>query len=86
MGIIILIINLFFVICYFLLVVRAILPWIPHERTNFWVDLVYRLTNPFLNVIRLGFPPQKMGIDVSPFVGIMLLWLIQQAIIYGLRR
>lgn len=77
MGYVISFFNLLFGVCYFFLVLRAVLPWIPHNRMNPLIRPVYDLTDPVLNPIRVALPPQKIGFDVSPFVGIILFWLLQ---------
>ena len=81
MDFVIFVINFLFSVYYILLALRAILPWIPHNRMNALISPIYRLTDPFLNPIRAGLPPLKIGIDASPFVGIILLWLLQRIII-----
>lgn len=81
MGFVISAINILFSVCYILLALRAILPWIPHSRMIPWLSPIYCLTDPMLNPIRMGLPPQRIGMDVSPFVGIILLWLLHQFVI-----
>lgn len=77
MGYVILAVDLAFGFCYVILVLRALLPWLPHDRHNFLVRPVYDLTDPVLNPLRLGLPPEKVGFDVSPFIAIIILWLVQ---------
>ena len=80
MDFIIFIINLFFSLVYLILIVQAVLPWITSSRDN----LLSRLTDPLLNPIRQGLPPQKIGMDVSPAVAIILFWLAQKWLLLGL--
>jgi YggT family protein len=82
MGYLILTINVLFAVYYVLLVLRAVLPWLPHDRQQPLVRPVYLLTDPLLRPLRLGLPPEKIGFDVSPFAGIILLWLVQGFIIH----
>jgi uncharacterized protein YggT (Ycf19 family) len=60
---------------------RAILPWMPQSKTNPFVKPLYKLTDPVLSVIRAGLPPARMGMDVSPFIIIILLWIAHQLIL-----
>jgi len=82
MDFVIFAVNFLFSIYYILLGLRAVLPWIPHNRMNPLLSPVYRFTDPYLNPIRAGLPPFRIGIDVSPFIGIFLLWLVQRIILY----
>jgi len=80
-GPIIFTVNFLFSIYYCLLGLRAILPWIKHDK-NFWIIRpIYQATEPVLSVIRLGFPPRWMGADYSPYVTLVLVWLMQQLIL-----
>jgi uncharacterized protein YggT (Ycf19 family) len=72
------VINFLFAIFYLLLALRALLPWFGWRRMNFWGRVLHKLTDPVLNPIRLGLPPTKIGMDVSPYVGIILLWILQR--------
>lgn len=77
-------INVLFSVYYFFMVLRAILPWIPHNREHVLLKPIYQLTDPVLGPIRMGLPPLKVGMDVSPFIVIILLWLVQQIIVHSL--
>jgi len=79
--IILIAVNFIFDICYISLVVRALLPYLPHNRFNPYIKPVYDITEPPLSIIRKGLPPMKIGIDASPFIAIILLYLFQQVII-----
>lgn len=81
MNFIIFAINILFSIYYILLALRAILPWVPHRRLSWWARPIYGSTDPLLNPIRLGLPPERIGFDVSPFVGIILIWFLHSFIV-----
>ncbi len=81
MDILIFAIKLIFQVYIFIILVRVILSWIPHSRFSLFVAPVYAVTEPVLDPIRRGLPPLRIGIDASPAVAIILLWLIQQLII-----
>jgi len=74
------IINLLFSIYYILILIRAFLPFIPHNKYHPLLKPVYNATEPMLGVVRRGLPPSKIGIDASPFIALILLWLLQQFI------
>ena len=80
MDYLIFLINLFFQVYIFLIAVRAVLPWIPHRRFNPVANFIREVTDPILLPIREGIPPAKAGMDYSPFIAIVLLWLIMQII------
>ena len=50
-----------------MLALRAILPWLPHNKSNPFIKPVYVLTEPVLSVIKAGLPPNRIGMDVSPY-------------------
>ena len=81
MDFIIFVINFLFSIFYILLALRAVLPWIPHNKMNPFLRPVYLLTEPVLSVVRAGLPPLRIGVDVSPFIVIILFWVVHQVIL-----
>lgn len=81
MDFIIFVINFLFSAYYILLAMRAVLPWIPHSKESPLVRPVYLLTEPVLLPIRKGLPPARIGMDVSPFIVIIFIWIIQQVIL-----
>ena len=81
MDFIVFVVNFLFSVLYILAALRAVLPWIPHNKMNPFIRPVYVLTDPVMSVIRAGLPPLKIGMDVSPFIVIILLWIIHQIIL-----
>ena len=81
MDFIIFVINFVFSAAYIILAVRAVLPWFGAGKLNPWGRPLYLLTDPALNVIRMGLPPEKIGLDVSPFVLIILFWVVHRVIL-----
>ncbi|HVN67447.1 MAG TPA: YggT family protein [Candidatus Sulfotelmatobacter sp.] len=77
MGSVISVLNFIFDLYYAILIVKAVLPWVPHDRHHPLLRPFYQLTDPLLNTIKLGLPPAKIGYDVSPFVGLILVCLLQ---------
>ncbi len=73
--------NLAFDLAYFLIVIRAFLTYLPHNRYHPIIKPAYDITEPLLSVIRKGLPPAKIGMDASPFIAIILLYLLQQGLL-----
>ena len=78
MDYLIFLIDLFFKVYILLVVIRALLPWLPLNRTLPPVKFVYDTTEPLLLPLREGLPPLKIGIDVAPFMAMLLLWLFDK--------
>ncbi len=74
-------INLVFDIAYILIVIRAFLTYLPHNRQHSFIKPIYQVTEPTLSVIRKGLPPAWIGLDASPFIAIILLYLVQQVLL-----
>ena len=80
MGYITITISCLFAAYYLILMARAVLPWVSHDRDNRWFRLIYLWTDWLLNPIRFALPPEKIGMDVSPYAAIFLLYLFQRMI------
>jgi len=74
-------VNLFFQIYILLILIRALISWVPHNRFNPVIMFIYEATDPILAPVRKGLPPNSLGIDASPIVAILLLWILNQVII-----
>lgn len=81
MDFVVFVINFLFSVYYIFLALRAVLPWIPHSRENLVIKPIYLSTEPLLSVIRVGLPPLRLGMDASPFVVIILLWIVHQIVL-----
>jgi len=79
--IILTLINLAFDAVYILIVIRAFLTYLPHNRYHPIIKPAYDMTEPLLSIIRKGLPPEKIGLDASPFIAIVLLYLLQQVLL-----
>ena len=71
--------RIVFLFFYLLLVARAVAPWLSDDRTEGWPQWLSAATDWLLNPIRAGLPPEKIGYDVSPYVAIIVLYLVQRA-------
>ena len=52
---------------------RLIISWIPHDPNNDITRIVYKVTEPMLKLIRDIIPALSLGIDISPFILLVLL-------------
>jgi YggT family protein len=77
-------INFAFAVYYILILIRILLPFVPHNRMHPLIKPVFDLTDPVLMPIRMGLPPEKFGYDVAPFIIIFMLALLQRIVLYVL--
>ena len=52
---------------------RLIISWIPHDPNNDITRIVYKITEPMLKPLRDIIPSSSLGIDISPFILLVLL-------------
>ena len=52
---------------------RLIISWIPHDPYNDITRILYKITEPMLKPIRDIIPASSLGIDISPFILLVLL-------------
>ena len=79
-AILVLALRIFYEILSFAILLRCILSWLPLNRNNFFVRIVYSLTEPILGpVIRLIDKSPLGGgmmIDFSPVIAYFLLYFV----------
>ena len=56
---------------------RVILSWVPHNQYNEITRTVYNVTEPLLRPLRDLIPASSMGIDISPFILLLALNLVE---------
>ena len=74
------IINILFELLIWLLMIRIILSWLPHNHVHPIINFIYKLTEPLLEPFRNMINPIG-GIDLSPIIVFFLLRLIQKYLI-----
>ena len=74
------IINILFELLIWLLMIRIILSWLPHNRFHSIINIIYKITEPLLEPFRNMINPIG-GIDLSPIIVFFLLKLIQKYLI-----
>jgi len=52
---------------------RVIISWMPHDPSNDIIRIIFKVTEPMLKPIREIIPATSMGIDISPFILLILL-------------
>ena len=70
-----------FNIYYLILLARVVFSWLPNPPAGKFAEIVYNLTEPLLGAVRKVIPPTSMGIDFSPLVGMVLLWVFQSVLV-----
>ena len=67
-----------FDIIQFLIIIRVILSWVPHDPHSQWVRLLTNATEPILRPVRQTVPITSMGVDFSPIVAFILLGFLKK--------
>jgi YggT family protein len=60
---------------------RVILSWVNADPYNPIVRFIYNITEPVLAPIRQLLPTERIGIDFSPFIIILIIQLIQRVLL-----
>ncbi|MDD5635271.1 MAG: YggT family protein, partial [Atribacterota bacterium] len=75
------IINIVFRIYSYIILARIFLSWLPVDRSNPIIKLIYQVTEPILAPFRVIIPLGGMGIDLSPIIVYFLLNLLRTSLI-----
>ena len=79
------ILHLVLIISVWILILRALLSWIPLPSAAPLARLLYGLTEPVLKRIRRLLPPYKTaGLDLSPMIAVILLLFIDSFLVKSL--
>ena len=63
----------------YIIIVRVIISWVNPNPYNPLVRLIRGLTDPVLEPIRRLLPDMG-GLDISPFVAILIIWILMSLI------
>ena len=77
------IINIAFEILTYIIFIRVILSWFPHNPYQPVIKLLYQISNLILSPIRNAVSPIG-GIDISPIIAIFIIQLIKNIILKSL--
>ncbi len=84
-AILVLALRIFYEILSFAILLRCILSWLPLNRNNFFVRIVYSLTEPILAPVRRLIDKSPLGggmmIDFSPVIAYFLLYFVYAILI-----
>jgi YggT family protein len=64
-----------------IILARVLISWIQVDHYHPVVVWIYRLTEPVLSPIRAIIPFERIGIDLSPLVVLLLMGVIKQLLI-----
>jgi len=70
-------------ILIYLIVIASLLSWFQPGSRNELVRLLHTVVDPVLHPIRTVLP-SSMGMDFSPMVAILILWMLQRLLQRGL--
>ena len=79
-------VNLALEVYMWIIIARAILSWVNPDPYNPIVRFLYRVTEPVLRPIRNRLPTFQMGLDLSPLVVLLAIFLIQRTVLPVLYR
>ena len=80
------VINIILTIYMYLIIARAILSWVSPDPYNPIVQMLYKVTEPVLNLIRRIVPMWKVGLDLSPMIAILIIFFLKRFIVASLRQ
>ncbi|NGX62715.1 MAG: hypothetical protein KR126chlam6_00115 [Candidatus Anoxychlamydiales bacterium] len=78
-------IRLFFSCYTILLILRVAGSWIPQLRAHNFMRFISYYTDPYLNLFKRIIPPIGGMIDVSPFIGFLILQFLEKIVLSFLR-
>ena len=69
------------------IIIRALLSWVNPDPYNPIVQVLTRVTEPVLRPLRKLVPPWKTGgLDLSPFIAILIIYFLEIALVDTLAR
>ena len=79
-------VNLVLEAYIWIIIARALLSWVNPDPFNPIVRFLYRVTEPVLRPIRHRLPTMAMGLDLSPMIVILGIYLLKQYLVPVLYR
>jgi YggT family protein len=68
-----------------ILIARAIISWVSPDPHNPIVRFLYRVTEPALRPIRKLLPLQGIGLDLSPMILLLIIYVLDSFLVSTLR-
>ena len=78
-------VSLVLTVYLWIIIARALLSWVNPDPSNSIVRFLYRVTEPVLRPIRYRLPTLAMGLDLSPLVVILGIYVLQAFLVGTLR-
>jgi YggT family protein len=78
-------VSLVLTVYLWIIIARALLSWVNPDPFNPIVRFLYRITEPVLRPIRHRLPTLAMGLDLSPLVVILGIYVLQSFLVDSLR-
>jgi len=69
-----------------IIIIRALVSWVNPDPYNPIVQALTRLTEPVLRPLRKLAPPDKVGVDLSPLIAILIIIFLDYALIANLKQ
>ncbi len=63
------------------ILIRAVLSWVNPDPYNPIVQILHRVTEPFLEPLRRLIPTWQIGLDLSPLIAFLLIVFLQKFLI-----
>jgi YggT family protein len=74
-----------FLVYIILILINILISWIPRMPYNpalrSVLDFITETTDPYLNIFRRIIPPIGGGLDLSPMIGIILLYVLRRLVV-----
>ncbi len=70
---------------FWIIIARAVLSWVSPDPFNPIVRFLYRITEPVLRPIRHRLPTLAMGLDLSPMVVLLGIYVLESFLVGSLR-
>jgi YggT family protein len=68
--------HLVLTIYIWILVARALISWVSPDPSNPIVRFLYRVTEPVLRPVRNALPMQGLGLDLSPMIVLLIIYVL----------
>ncbi len=65
-------------------IIRALITWVNPDPYNPIVQFLTRVTEPILSPIRRLLPTYRIGLDLSPFIAILIIYFMREFLIRSL--
>jgi len=71
------VVNIALTVYIWIIVIRALISWVSPDPYNPIVRFLYRITEPVLRPVRRILPISGMGIDFSPLIVILIIYVLR---------